>query len=271
MDKSSHEASLLTAARTLPDQSLNPHTLPAEPTAHAPSLVTAGAHPYDRKKENKLDSFVKFTSAQQKKEARAALVERGVEANEATLLTSIENGDVALAKLLLQAGVSANAKDKQEWTALMLAARDGQVDLVQLLLACGGAVNARNKLGATALMLAAMNNRPEIVQRLLAQGAKVNAHNRQGWTALMYAAWKGHRPMVEILIQAGANTGAKDKNGWTASMYAKWQNETPLDQPWITGLTTALWGQNSELFDSAAGEEYASIATRLEQTTALSK
>lgn len=270
-EESTHEASLVTAARTPPAQSLPSHLLPAAPTSRAALLVRTSAYPYDRRKENKPDAFVKFISAQQKKEAHTALLERGIEANAAALLTSIENGDVALATLLLQAGVSANVKDKQEWTALMLAARDGQRDLVQLLLACGGTVDTRNKLGATALMLAVMNNHPAIVQALLAQGAKVNAQNRQGWTALTYAAWKGHQPIVELLLQAGANTGVKDKNGWTASMYAKWQNDTPPDQPWITGLTTALWGQNSEPFDSASGKEYASIATRLEQAPALSK
>ncbi len=262
------EAPLRQATQTLPDKYRDRQIPLATPPFHASSPILPVAQSHKQKEPG---SLVKIIPAQRRNEAQIYLAERGIETNEATLLKSIESGNTTLVRLLLQAGVSANTKDKQDWTALMLAARDGQVDLVQLLLTCGGEVNTKNKMGATALMLAAMNNHPGIVQTLLAKGAKVDAHNRQGWTALMYAAWKGHRPIVETLLHAGANTGARDKNGWTASMYARWQNDTPPDRPWITGMTRVLWGENSEPFDLASETEYASIATRLEQTTALSK
>jgi ankyrin repeat protein len=105
-----------------------------------------------------------------------------------TLLRSLEKGDVAAANRLLSSGV---------------------------------AVNARNKEGWTALILAAQRNLSDVAHTLITRGADVNARDKQGQTALMHAARKGHRQTVELLVTQGADVSAKDRASRTALMYAQ--------------------------------------------------
>ena len=76
---------------------------------------------------------------------------------ELELLLSIELGEIAHAESLLAAGVSANGKDLQGWTPLMLAALHNRIALIPQLYASGADPNVQNAKGTTALMLAANN------------------------------------------------------------------------------------------------------------------
>ena len=71
-------------------------------------------------------------------------------------LAYVGNGDSLVGYLLAPgANHNVNAKDKNGWTALMMAAVKGNVDCVKNLIAAGAEVNAKNKDGCTALMMAA--------------------------------------------------------------------------------------------------------------------
>lgn len=89
------------------------------------------------------------------------------------------------------------------------------------LLSSGVAVNARNKEGWTALILAAQRNLSDVAHTLITRGADMNARDKQGQTALMHAARKGHRQTVELLVTQGADVSAKDRVGRTALMYVQ--------------------------------------------------
>lgn len=108
--------------------------------------------------------------------------------NSRTLLKSLEKGDVSAANRLLSSGV---------------------------------AVNARNKEGWTALILAAQRNLSDVARTLITRGADVNARDKQGQTPLIHAARKGHRQTVELLVNQGADVTAKDRASRTALMYAQ--------------------------------------------------
>jgi general secretion pathway protein A len=110
------------------------------------------------------------------------------------LLRSIEKGDVAAANRLLSSGVTVNARTKEGWTALILAA---QQDL------------------------------PNLARTLITRGANVNVRDKQGQTALIHAARKGHRQTVELLVNQGANVSVKDRTGRTALQYAQSPSPTP--------------------------------------------
>lgn len=107
--------------------------------------------------------------------------------NSRTLLRSLEKGDVSTANRLLASGVAVDARTKQGWTALILAAQ---------------------------------RNLPDVAHTLITRGADVNARDKQGRTALMHAASKGHRQTVELLVTQGADVSAKDRAGRTALMYS---------------------------------------------------
>jgi ankyrin repeat protein len=79
----------------------------------------------------------------------------------------------------------------KEKTWLMIAAEVSRYpDVIKLLIDAGIDVNAKDKEGKTALMYAAESNRnPDILRVLLENGADITARDHEGRTPLIWAAW----------------------------------------------------------------------------------
>ena len=133
------------------------------------------------------------------------------------LVAAAGKGDLPRVEALLAAGVSVNAKRKDDGdTALIEASSNGHNEVVQALIGHGADVDAKSNGDWTALIWASWKGYLDVVQSLLAKGADVNARNEKGETALMYAC-EAYKPAVlKVLIQAGANINEKDNDGWTA-------------------------------------------------------
>jgi uncharacterized protein len=110
------------------------------------------------------------------------------------LFAAADSGCVPLARLLLAAGASLEARDRLGAMALARAARTGHAPLVELFLAQGAAIDARNLVGATALYGAAENERQATVALLLAKGADPNLPGRSGGHAAGGGGVQGQRP-----------------------------------------------------------------------------
>jgi len=136
------------------------------------------------------------------------------------LMETVEIGNSDNVKALLDAGVSADAIDKNGTAALIRASLHGHIEIVQVLLDSGANVNTEDDIGTTPLMSATENGHNEIVRVLLDAGANVNARGDNGLVALMIAAGNGNVEAVKTLINAAANVNATDNNGFTALMYA---------------------------------------------------
>ena len=78
-------------------------------------------------------------------------------------------------------------------------------------------VDIKNKQDETALMLAAHKNQLELAKVLIQRGADVN---KPGWTPLHYAATRGHRDMIRLLLQNDAYIDSESANGTTPLMMA---------------------------------------------------
>ena len=102
------------------------------------------------------------------------------------------------------------------------AAAEGNIKRVKQHLVEGVDVNAKFKDGWTPLHMAAEGGHREIVDLLIAKGADINATagwgDGVGWTPLHMAAEEGHKKVVELLILKGADINVK--NG---------DDRTPLD------------------------------------------
>eukprot|EP00062_Callorhinchus_milii_P019637 gi/632974407/ref/XP_007903661.1/ PREDICTED: ankyrin repeat and EF-hand domain-containing protein 1 isoform X2 [Callorhinchus milii] len=100
------------------------------------------------------------------------------------LMTACADGNLKVAKYLLEMGAHVNVHDNLLWTALHHACHGGQLDIVELLLRYGAQVDAVSIYGATPLMRAIESCRLEIVSCLLEYGADVELLNKKGQNAL---------------------------------------------------------------------------------------
>jgi ankyrin repeat protein len=158
---------------------------------------------------------------------------KGEETYGPVLEWAIENNKIEMVRLLLDKGVSADAKVGNAWTALMLASVRGHTEIVRLLLEQGANVDKYveyvNEYGFTygyaALILAAEYGHKEVVGLLLDKGAEVDIKDERGKTALMNAVGaagyesedkiEGYVEVVRLLIGKGADVNAKDGEGRT--------------------------------------------------------
>jgi ankyrin repeat protein len=97
-------------------------------------------------------------------------------------------------------------------TALQFACMEGHVDIARMLLDAGADANARNSSESTALIVAAAQGCHDVVRLLVEDGevrasakVDVNVQDENGWTALQWALLSGHRDVALLLIAAGAD------------------------------------------------------------------
>ena len=136
------------------------------------------------------------------------------------LFAAADSGCEDVARKLIAAGASVQARDAHGAMPLTHAAREGRLRLVALFLANGAPVDARNVDGATALFFAAEHEKPGTVKLLLAKGADPNLGDRSGLTPLVAAAFAGNDRIVEELLGHGADPKVIDTTGKSAMTYA---------------------------------------------------
>ena len=150
------------------------------------------------------------------------LISTGVNVNYDGVLGNAANaGQLAIARLLLDAGADVNLKDERGDTALMRASLKGHVDLCELFLDAGADMEVRDMYGgATVAQRAVAYGKTDVVLLLLERGADLDARDMDDATALLIAATKGRASLVEMLVGRGADANAEDRHGETALLRA---------------------------------------------------
>ncbi|XP_028322936.1 receptor-interacting serine/threonine-protein kinase 4 [Gouania willdenowi] len=122
-----------------------------------------------------------------------------------------------LAELLLgRRSTSVNAKDEDQYTALHWAAQNGDEAIARLLLDRGAAINETDGQGRTPAHVACQHGQENVIRVLLSRGAEVKIRGKENWTALHFAAWQGHLGIVKLLIkQASADVDGQTTDGRT--------------------------------------------------------
>ena len=125
------------------------------------------------------------------------------------LLAAVNQNQVALVRVLTEAGADVNLTDERNNTLLHIAAEQCDPEIMQILLGAGADVSEVD----TVLIKAAYKGWQRCVDLLTSKGADVNKLNEKGESAAYYAAQNGHLRVLETLITAGASVNIVNKVG----------------------------------------------------------
>lgn len=110
------------------------------------------------------------------------------------LCAAAHHGNLAMVKMLVDAGARVNVLDMQNETPLFEAAYHGHIDIVRFLLQCGASPNFKNRKYSRPLNAAAYQNHLEVVRCLLDHGA------RPSLKMLRRAASRNHSAVVQLVL-----------------------------------------------------------------------
>ncbi|NTX51038.1 ankyrin repeat domain-containing protein [Myxococcus sp. CA039A] len=161
------------------------------------------------------------------------------------LHTACAEGNLDVARLLLDAGADVKGLDSDSATPLGFATAqtgDDAVELVKLLIARGSDVNHQWKDEARSTVLTDLLNQEtneepsaEVLKTLLRAGANPNITNGRGETPLMLSVdYKEQPELFELLLEHGAQVNAVDSNGRSVLMQAVRYGNVPVAERLIS-------------------------------------
>ena len=141
-------------------------------------------------------------------------------------------GDLDAVKKLLQSNPElVNEANKYGMTPLFWAAQQGNLDLAKLLVDKGADINVLSPIFGTALHRAVFMGHDQIAEYLLDKGAQTTAQNSTG-TVLHTAAIRGNLEAAKLLIDKGADVNTVNQNGEIPLFYAlSTGSDRPSDLP----------------------------------------
>lgn len=150
--------------------------------------------------------------ASQERPASSNLMSKPERTGGSLLVDAAARGDVAGIRSLIGNGVSVNAVDTRQRSALFAAAREGEFESARMLLGAGASVDGRGG-PMTPLAAAALHSHVKLARLLIRNGADLESPGENDQTALMSAVKLNRIDVAQALLEAGANTRIKDRNG----------------------------------------------------------
>jgi uncharacterized protein len=129
------------------------------------------------------------------------------------LIAAVCRGDEGELNDALRDGASARWQDEQGLTALSYAAQQGQLRIARRLLDVGADVNHADNDGITPLMWAVQGEHIDMVRLLVQRGANPALRDHQGQTALEQAEMREFPDLVDLLREAEHAQVCVNSNG----------------------------------------------------------
>jgi ankyrin repeat protein len=192
--------------------------------------------PSDLNKQDVVDYPIVYAIRHERSEMVEVLLEfhpnftvESVVSSEGTpLYCACGNGQLDIARLLVQAGAKPQASDSFGRSPLHAAALNGQSNVVKWLIEVGVPVDASDKRGDTPLHMAARNGMYGAVALLLDNGAEIERRNKDGLTPMHWAVFSGSLKLVKELQRRGSNINAKTRYGDTPRRMAQKLEENTI-------------------------------------------
>ncbi|TAL27719.1 MAG: hypothetical protein EPN97_16625 [Alphaproteobacteria bacterium] len=171
------------------------------------------------------------------------------------LTRAVEKGQKRAAELLLREGAEIEGRSWEGRTALSYAARgemdEGNLELAKRLLQKGANPHSTDDAGNSVLMHAALAGSTEVIGLLLGKGVDINHARKSGDTALHHAAWGGHAEAVVLLIESGADASRDNEDGEDAKCSAAAMGHPEI----VTLITATVLARERRLAAERAEEE----------------
>jgi hypothetical protein len=142
---------------------------------------------------------------------------------DAKLIAAVKDSEYVKVEEALRHGASANARDRDNETALIWAGND--LRMAELLLDHGADPNLADKEGTLPISHCQKDSDVEMAALLIKHGADLKRKNPDGQGPLLWAAWYGQLVMVKFLVEHGADVNAKDNFGQTPLSFAERQHQ----------------------------------------------
>jgi ankyrin repeat protein len=149
-------------------------------------------------------------------------------AEDETLMQAVDDGDVALAETLLEAGADPDEPRVNGLTPLMRASGRDDREMVVVLLDAGADLGATDIGGLSAWDIAAQLDAAESLDALIAAGADPSQRASGGMNALDRAAAWGSVDVLERLADAGMDVNARSKATTSSHGFPRDEGTTPL-------------------------------------------
>lgn len=188
----------------------------------------------------------------------------------APLHVAVEAGHVESTRLLLQKGAPVDVPERsaQHMTPLLMAAENGNRALAEMLLAHGANPAKADAEGRGPLHLAARSGNGAFCEFLHAlDGIDLDARDKAGWTPLHHACAREKTSAVRALIGLGADLHATDNDGLTPLHRAMQERSDDV----IDAYVQALGGKADFDAPSQNGDTPLMIAVRTGFTRSVDK
>lgn len=173
---------------------------------------------------------VEWTQKENRRLAKAAILERGISWHGESLAQCVREGDAEAVRLFLASGFPPDVRDKCGVPLLCLAARFKHRNVIELLLEHGADINAQSDdRGYSPLMDSAHEGEENLLAYLLENGSNPDLQSKDGQTALVLAVGRSDASTVIKLLEHGANPDIADKLGLSARKYAKLFHNAQID------------------------------------------